>query len=262
MIDIRSHLLGWTGSGSPMFAESLEMYRAAACSGVRKIVATSLWGAGRREPPPFNEMDARASSLAEAAGGAVSVSAGFVLEFSPRLPELSDLYGRKIALGGGRHLLVSLPKTSMPVGVEKVWDALSQRGFSVVLASPECSPVLRRNWAALEAWSFFGVKFQVDAASVTGAYGRGVQKFALDCLRRYEGSAVVASNACSANSPTLSQACDELTTRMGLRRAQLFVSGTPSAILGEDNQPVRRRPWGRTLTDFVRSLHPVRAILN
>jgi len=229
---------------------------------VHTLVATPLWASGHEEPPlPFAEMDEKVRRLAEDAGGALGVRPGFLFEFGAGLPRLLDRYGERLALGGRRHLLIALPKTSVPAGAAEVWGALARRGFSVVVASPECSPAIRRSPAVLGDWSRSGVKFQVDAAAVAGSYGREVQRFALDCLRRYEGCAAVASNANGPKGCALSEARVKLTDRLGARRAHKFISGTPSAILDEAEPPAGPKPAGRTIAGLLRSLQPIRTIL-
>lgn len=264
MIDIRSHILDGTACGPATFAESVEMCRAAAHDGVRKLVATPFWETGCEEPPlPFAEIDRKIANLSKEVGGAVVIKTGFVLEFGANLPGLLDRYRERLALGGKHHLLISLPKTHMPANASEVWLALAGRGFSVVISGPECSPVLRRNPAALSDWSRVGVKLQLDAASVAGAYGREVQKFALDCLRRYEGRVAVASNACGGRDTTLSQARGELAECVGARGAHKVVNCTPLAMLGETDphEAGKSKSGGHKLARLFRSLQPVRAIL-
>ncbi|HEX8190678.1 MAG TPA: CpsB/CapC family capsule biosynthesis tyrosine phosphatase, partial [Pyrinomonadaceae bacterium] len=176
MIDIRAHIINGLGCGPARFSESLEMCRAAVAGGVREVVATPLWRAGQKQPPlPLAEFERKVSELTEQLGGALEIKTGFVFEFSTHLPGLVDLYGAGLALGGRDHLLISLPKTSVPAEAAGVWDGLARRGFSVVISSLECSLAFRRNLAVLDEWGAAGVKVQIDAAGVAGGYGREVQ---------------------------------------------------------------------------------------
>ena len=58
-----------------------------------------------------------------------------MFQFSKKLPELADRYGSLLALGGKKHLLVSLPANVIPGTPRKVWSALS-RGFVVIVSQP------------------------------------------------------------------------------------------------------------------------------
>jgi protein-tyrosine phosphatase len=225
MIDLRCHLLDGTGCGPADFAESVGMCRAAGGEGVRVLVATPRWPKGAQEPPlGFEECGRRLERLGlEARGESPQLLLGFVLQFGENLPALVERHGPRLALGGGRHLLVSLPALETPASAEGVWEELGRQGFAVVLARPECSPALRRDAARLDRWSESGVLMQLDASSVTGAYGREVQRFAWRCVERYgAGRVLLASNARAAGSrrPSLREAFEAASKRVGRARAR------------------------------------------
>jgi protein-tyrosine phosphatase len=210
------------------------MCRIAAALGVRILVATPLWKAGSSEPPlSFEEINRKVERLERELSGTPFIRSGFVLEFSKQLPELADVYGSRLALGGKHHLLISLPSTYLPTGTDEIWAGLRQRGFLVILAHPECSPAIRRHPALLNRWASIGVKFQIDAASVSGAYGREVRKFALECLLKYDDCTVIASNARDTKANPMEDARREISARLGELRAAKFVTGTPTAILDD-----------------------------
>lgn len=237
MIDIRSHILDGTPCGPGSFAESLEMCRAAISDGVKTLVATPRWEAGSAEPPlPFEECCRKMERLEAEMRGALSFRLGFALQFSAMLPELVARYGPKLALAGKRHLLISLPSVEIPEEVEDVWKALAGGGFSIVLAHPECNTVLRRDAARLARWVSEGLKLQVDAASVSGIHGREVQRFAVNCIRTYEGYVVVASNS-HANDyvkTSLGKYHKELVSKLGLRQLTMLMREVPMRIIGDN----------------------------
>jgi protein-tyrosine phosphatase len=234
MIDLRSNILHGTDCGPQSFAESLEMCRAAAASGVRTLVATPRWRAGSVEPPlPFEEITRKVERLQHELSNRLCIKFGFVLEFSYDILELADVYGNGLALGGKQHLLISLPSTHLPAQFDEMWLGLQARGFSILIAHPECSVALRGNEPLLSRWALSGIKFQIDAASVAGAYGREVKKFALECLRKYENSIVIASNMRTSTAPSLREASREVSLRVGELRASKIVSETPAKILCE-----------------------------
>ncbi|HEX8149727.1 MAG TPA: CpsB/CapC family capsule biosynthesis tyrosine phosphatase [Pyrinomonadaceae bacterium] len=236
MIDLRSHILDGTPCGPDSFAESLEMCRAAAADGVRTLVATPRWEAGHAEPPlPFDECLRKLRRLEAELRGLLSLKLGFALQFSPELPALVGRYGAELALAGKRHLLISLPSVEAPPEAEGVWGALSHAGFSVVLSHPECNTVLRRDAARLGRWVSEGLTLQIDAASVAGTHGREVRRFALECLRKFEGRSVVASNArrSAEQKSSLAIAREELIGSFGARHALRLTRETPAALIGD-----------------------------
>lgn len=258
MIDIRSHILDGTSCGPKSFAESLEMCRAAIDDGVRTMVTTPRWEAGRTEPPiPFDECRRKLKRLEAETRGILSLKLGFALQFSLELPALVGRYGTELALAGKRHLLISLPSIEVPSEVEGVWEALSRAGFFVVLSHPECNTVLRRDTARLTRWVSEGLMLQVDAASVAGTHGREVRRFALELLRKFEGRAVVASNTRrSANQKSsLGNAREGLIGSVGERFALRLTKETPAAIISDG--VVRsnvRSPRPRNLVSLFRSI--------
>ena len=176
--------------------------------------------------------------------GSLAVRLGFALQFSPDLPGLAARHGSKIALAGRRHLLVSLPSVEIPSEVESVWEALARGGFSVVLAHPECNTLLRRDASRLTRWVSAGLTLQIDAASVTGAHGREVKRFAVECLHKYEGCVVVASNARrgAEQKSSLGHARETLAASFGAAQTRTFIGETPAALI--DGGPGRKAARG------------------
>jgi len=247
MIDLHCHILDGTNCGPESFDESLEMCHLALKSGVRTIVATPRWEAESKEPPLlFAECRRKLDLLQHTMRGALSLKLGFMLRFSPYLPGLVEQYGSRLTLGGGHYVLVCLPALSTPTETEEVWDALARRGYSVVVARPECSHAIRRDPARLERWVIaHGTMLQIDAASIIGAYGRDVQRFAVLCVRKYKGHVVVASNARNASSycKFFGGAREELVKTFGHSYAQALTSETPARIVGDMEPRLNEKVW-------------------
>lgn len=267
MIDLCCHLLDGVEGGPESFEGSLELCRRALGEGVRTVVATPRWAADADEPPlPFEECERRLARLRRETGGALRLRLGFVLRFGAGLPSLVERHGSRVTLGGGgTHLLVALPALEVPEGAEEVWAALALKGLTPVVARPECSLGLRREPERLDRWVEAGAVVQLDAASVCGAYGREVRRFAWRCLERYgAANAVLASNAreagaSSSRRPPLKQAAEEVARKAGTRRALALVEETPAQIIGEAARlnTHRRprldpdRPWAAALRSLL-----------
>lgn len=264
MIDLRSHILDGMPCGPDSFAESLEMCRAAMADGVRTIVATPRWEAGSTEPPlPFEDCRRKLERLETETRGVLSFKLGFAMQFSAELLSLVARYGSRLALAGKRHLLISLPSVEIPAEAEEAWKSIERGGFSVVLSHPECNTALRRNPDRLARWVSEGLTLQVDVASVLGTHGREVQRFALECLRKYEGHAVVASNArwTAGRRHSLSKAYEELSGKIGARQAKGFMKEMPAALIGDGiRRNNQRGVSSRGLTAMLRSFGPIKAL--
>ena len=265
MIDLRTHILDGTPCGPNTFAESLEMCRTAAANGVRTIVATPRWEADSPDPPiPFVDCRRKIERLESELRGALSFRLGFAIQFSPELPDLTARHGSKLALAGKQHLLISLPSVEIPSEVEGVWKRLARCGYSVILAHPECNTLLRRDAARLARWVSEGLTLQIDAASITGTHGREVKRFAVECLRKFKGHAVVASNSRwgADQEICLGRAREVLTSVVGASQARGFVSETPAALIGDGLK--RNKEQGsspRSLASLFRSIGPVKALM-
>jgi protein-tyrosine phosphatase len=264
MIDLRSHILDGMPCGPDSFDASLEMCRAAAADGVRTLVATPHWEAGRQEPPlPFDECLRKLRSLEAEMRAALSLRLGFVLQFSPELPALVERHGPLLALAEKRWLLVSLSSLEVPAGAERVWGGLGRAGFSVVLAHPECNPALRRDPERLGRWVAEGLALQFDAASVGGAHGREVRRFTVECLRKYQGRVVVASNARHGDDRkvSLGRAREVLAGEVGAASTADFVRETPAALIGDGARRLEARGRSaRGLATLFRSFGPLKAL--
>jgi protein-tyrosine phosphatase len=235
MIDLHCHLLDETPHGAESFEASLEICRQASADDVRTIVATLRWAAHLSEPPlAFDECQQKLERLNEAMRGAVALRSGFLMEFRSDLPALLDRYGSSITLGGGRYVFVSLPSLHVPLDVDEVWNKVSEKGFSILLARAECSPVLRRDFVRLERWIESGLMLQLDAASITGQHGHEIQHFALQCVKKYEGSVVVASSVGSTRHTPLAQARELLLKKNPSRRVRRLFYETPAMMISDD----------------------------
>ncbi len=247
MIDLHCHILDGMNCGPESFDESIEICHQALESGVRTIVATPRWEAQPKGPPlPFAECRRKLDHLQHTVRGALSLRLGFMLRFSPHLPALVEQYGSRLTLGGGRYVLVSLPALSTPTETEEVWEGLARRGCSVVVAHPECSLAIRRDPSRLERWVIAnGIMLQIDAASIIGAYGRDVQRFAVLCVRKYKGRVVVASNVHNASSyrKSFGGAREELVKTFGRGYAQALTSETPARIIGDMEPRLGEKVW-------------------
>ncbi len=259
MINLHPQILGETDCRPITSAESLDMCRQAAADGVQTIIATPYLEE-KMHKSALADYEQKLNELQQAVGGTLSLRLGFLLRFGPSLPQLMEQYGTELTLGDGRYLLISLPSLNTPPEADEAWSELAEQGFSVIIAHPECSSALRNNPEPLERWTKRGVMLQVDAASLIGAYGRDVQRFAWQCLRKYEDHIVVASNSRGVNQcrPSLGRAREELIRKVGVRRTRKLMTETPAALLSGGTVPAQ--PPRNLYRSIMRALKPERSI--
>ncbi len=237
MIDLHCHLLPGIDDGPAELDGSIAMARAQLAAGVGTVVAT---------PHVHPEMPNDAAGIADAVAALrdalaraevpLHVAPGAEIDLG-LAQELPDEELRALALGGGPWLLVEAPLVTMPftqTGVER----LLARGHKVVLAHPERSPSLQRDVDAIARLARSGVLMQLTAGSLTGQFGRAVERFANQLV---DAGLVqlVASDAhnVTRRPPGLLPALEHA----GLSgAASLLTELVPAAVLAGDPVPVAR----------------------
>ncbi|HTR72266.1 MAG TPA: CpsB/CapC family capsule biosynthesis tyrosine phosphatase, partial [Solirubrobacteraceae bacterium] len=161
---------------------SLALARAARAAGIETIVATPH--VSRAYPNEaatigrlVEEMEARfaAEGLSLGLRSGAEIAIGMVDGIAPE--ELSEL-----ALGDGPWLLIECPFTSLASGVDLLLLRLQSKGHKVVLAHPERSPFFHRETKLLGSLVKSGVLTSITAGSLTGRFGKQVQRFGRSLL--------------------------------------------------------------------------------
>jgi protein-tyrosine phosphatase len=252
MIDLHSHVLPGIDDGPATLEGSLALARAAVARGTSTLVATPhidhSFGIAPRTVAPAvralrSELSRAQIPLDVLAGGEIAIS---------RLAELSDDDLRVVCLGEGPYLLVESPHVPTAGTIEPALFDLQIRGFGVLLAHPERSPVFLRDRERLRTLVQQGALCSITAGSLAGKFGRTVRAYALELLQ----DGLVHDVASDAHDDTrrvpglaegLAAAEGDLP---GLEaQADWLTRGAPAAILSGDDLPPRpelperRRTW-------------------
>ena len=189
-----------------------------------------------------------------ASGIELSVRTGAEIGLS-RAGELSELELDELTLGGGRSVLIELPWTSAISGAMGALRALAGRGYGIVLAHPERSPLLQRDGALVAELVDWGMLCCIDAASLTHRAERRVRSMTWRLLAN--GLVHVIASDCHdavERPPQLRSVLEQA----GFDAAEIdyFIREAPEAILAGDavaappvvrgrHRPRRlpRRPW-------------------
>jgi protein-tyrosine phosphatase len=251
VVDLHSHILPGLDDGPSTLQEAIAVCRAAFADGTRTLVAT---------PHVDGHYPAvTAAAIVEGAAAVnralfkaaleVSVRTGAEVALS-RVGELSDLELDRLALGGGRYVLLELPWTSAASGALAALRAFTGRGFGIVLAHPERSPMLQRDGLVAELVES-GMLCCLDAFSLADRADRRTRTAAWQLLS--DGLVHAIASDCHdavKRPPLLGSALD----RAGLSEAEVdyFTREAPGAILaGEAVGPpprVRQRHRARWWT--------------
>lgn len=184
------------------------------------------------------------------AGIDVSVQTGAEVALS-RLGELSDHELDRLGLGGGPYVLLELPWTSAAAGAISALRAFAARGYGIVLAHPERSPMLQAADSLVAELVQAGVLCCLDV----GSLGEHADRRTRSTAWRLLSAGLVHAIASDCHDPVerpprLASALDR--AGLGPDHIEYFTRQAPEAILrGETVEPPpqvedrHRRGWLR-----------------
>jgi protein-tyrosine phosphatase len=250
VIDLHTHLLPGLDDGPPDAAAALALARAAVGAGTRTAAATPhVDRTFRLAPAGFAAARAALAGALAEAGIPLALAQGG--EVAPdRLPELGDDDLRAVTLGGGSCVLLECPFRPEP-RMEALVADLQARGFTVLLAHPERSPLFQQDLGRLGALVDAGALAQVTAGSFAGDFG-GPPRHAAEQMLEAGLVHVLASDGHDPvqRPPEIRRAVPALEARYGAVEEQVawMADALPAALLADAEVPARPplpRPLGR-----------------
>ena len=182
MIDLHSHILPGIDDGAPDLEVSLEMARAAVQMGTQLMVATPHVSfdypvmpadIGPRVGALNVELSREQIPLAVLPGAELALS---------RVAEMSDGDLQRLCLGGRSCVLVESPYVVGMSSLEEILFDIQIRGFRVLLAHPERSPLFQQDLDRLSRLVERGILCSITAGSMSGQFGKRVRGVAIDML--------------------------------------------------------------------------------
>ncbi|HEY1516639.1 MAG TPA: CpsB/CapC family capsule biosynthesis tyrosine phosphatase [Solirubrobacteraceae bacterium] len=238
MVDLHCHVLPGIDDGPRTLDESVAVCRAARSDGTRTLVATPhvSWDFPDVTAAAIHAEVAAVNLALRAADVDAEVRTGAEVALS-RAGELSDGELELLALGGGHYVLLEFPWTSVAAGPVNALRAFARRGFGIVLAHPERSPMLQRDGTLVRELVDAGVLCCLDAGSLAEHADRHTREAAWMLLAAGLAHAI-ASDCHDAvrRPPELASTLE----RAGLTARQIdyFARDAPEAIVnGEDVAP-------------------------
>ena len=238
MVDIHTHILHSTDDGARNVEASIAMGRQEAAGGTTTIVATPhIYSAQDIRKSP--EFVARVEKLQEEFNheqvGITLVQGAEVYPIMDILDALDD--GMPITLGPSRKfILLDLPLQSWPLNMEQIIFEIFSRGITPILAHPERTSSVQQSLEFLVPYLERGVLLQVNAGSLTGAYGPVAQKRVNEILARKWASFIASDMHRAKDKPALRTAVDllrdlpkEYVDQISTRNPQAAVLGQPIA---------------------------------
>ena len=234
-IDIHSHILPKLDEGPSCLNESVNMLRLAREDGISGMVATPHVMDGVYNNSKENIREAIAE-LGEVYSG-VQLYMGAEIRINRNL--LERLGNNELPLlNGGKFILLELPAYVLPplVELEKIVRNIKTLNINPIFAHPERNIPILNDLSIMERLICCGATFQVTAMSITGHFGKQIQKAVFAMLKKGYAQ-VVASDAHDAEKrpPVLSGGFEIVAKKFGLDKAQRLFKYNPLKIIsGKD----------------------------
>jgi protein-tyrosine phosphatase len=182
VIDLHAHLLPGIDDGPPDDAGSVAMAKAAVEAGITAMAATPH--IDHANNVMVGELADRRARLAQVLADErvdLQILQGGELT-GARLMELPAEDLSALTLGGGRYLLLECPFTPVGSMFEHIVFRAQSLGFDVLLGHPERSPEFAGRPERLAGLVERRVLVQVTAGSLSGHFGRTVQRSTIEML--------------------------------------------------------------------------------
>ncbi|WP_243293029.1 CpsB/CapC family capsule biosynthesis tyrosine phosphatase [Bacillus sp. FJAT-47783] len=183
MIDLHCHILPDVDDGAKHVTESLEMARKAVEEGITAIVATPHHKHEKYENES-NFVIHKVNALQEAIdneGIPLQIVPGQEVRIYGELLEDYDCH-RVIGLNNSRYVLIEFPSNHVPRYSEQLLYEMQTKGITPVIAHPERNSEIMQHPDILYKFVKKGAITQVTAGSLTGRFGKKIQKFSLDLI--------------------------------------------------------------------------------
>jgi protein-tyrosine phosphatase len=243
MVDIHSHVLPEIDDGAISLEESVAMCRAAAADGIKTIVATPHMFNGVYEAPDKETIGQKIAMVMKACDACVNIAPGGEVRYSYEIFEEIGDPGARIRLNGGSYMLLEFPFRSMPPNVEVAIFEILKAGVTPVIAHPERNRKVQDDPAMLGNLIERGALAQLDAASLTGNFGREIQQVAKRIIEA--GMAhFIATDAHHQDRrrPVLSRAAAIAADWGGEEYARAMVEANPEALINNGAIPFQPEP--------------------
>ena len=155
--------------------------------------------------------------------------------------------GRLATLNGTHYILVEFPSNHVPGYAGRLFYDMQLKGLTPVIAHPERNSQIIGQPDKLYELIEKGALSQVTASSVSGYFGKKVQKFSLQLIEANLAHCIASDAHDTAARPShLPEAFQKVEKEFGPDYASLFQENARLIVEGkmiyrEDPQPVRRR---------------------
>ena len=233
-IDIHSHILYGIDDGARDVDEALDIINMAGAAGVRAMVATPHITL-ERSNGVLNEASTKLEILKDIVrqqgiGVDLTLGAEVILELELPMAVKKD---KRLTIGGkGRHILVEMPLSGIPMYAGSVIFDLLANGITPVWAHPErCFEVID-DYKVVFPYVRNGVLLQINVGSLLGFYGRKVKHTAKKIIVNNLGHVLASDmHRCNDTRKAFPDAFHYVVRMIGNKKAVDMVFSIPSKII-------------------------------
>ena len=241
MVDIHSHILPQVDDGARSLDESIEMCRTSAEDGVTVMVATPHAHDGMHKTHDPQFLRGKVDELNRRLGGKPRILLGCELRFTHELVKQLCETGSAPTIAGGPYALVEFPHAVVPSGSEHPLFDLMTNQITPIIAHPERNIMLMNEPERFYELVSLGVLGQMDTGSITGQFGKPVQRAARVML---ENGLIhfIASDCHNTRNrlPGMSAAVARAADIVGEKYARAMAQDNPAAVV--EGKPIPTRP--------------------
>lgn len=184
-VDMHSHILPGVDDGSQTPEETKDMLAQAWDEGIQIVVATPHYHKhrGKNDLDLIKEKLILTRKLAKEIHPKMQICLGMEIHYEEDIPELLK-DGKVISLRKSRYILIEFSPDDTFQYIINAVRKLQMSGYSVIIAHIERYNCLQTNVSNIEYLREMGAYLQVNAGSITGAYGRSIKKLLRDIMKR------------------------------------------------------------------------------
>ena len=184
MVDIHSHILAEIDDGSKDIKMTINMLKKAEKSGTTDIIATPHFMRGRFEVE-YNEVLKKVEELKEISRENnidINIYAGQEIYYNKNMLEYynDNMIG---TINNTKYMLIEFPMLEFNIDevINTIYE-LQIRGITPIIAHPERYKPFIKKPSMINTFIKEGMLFQLNAGSITGAFGKDVKKTATKYL--------------------------------------------------------------------------------
>ncbi|RXT03683.1 tyrosine-protein phosphatase [Ammoniphilus sp. CFH 90114] len=239
MIDVHSHILFGLDDGAQNPEDMMAMAKQAVADGITTVVATPhhLDHVYTNPPEKIIQRLEEANALLKEHQIPLTLLPGMEIHVYGEVPE--DLKNNQLLSFNDqhRHILLELPHDHVPRYLEKLIFQIQLAGYIPIIPHPERNKEMRENPNLLYRLVKQGALSQLTAASVTGKFGKKIQKSCFDMINHHLVH-FIASDAHNTGSRgvILSEAYETVKAKFGQEYVDWFQDSAKKIITGKECQ--------------------------